>query len=137
MRSAVSGPVSGAVPTWQRLRPPVTNALLASITRRIVRAFKPVRVILFGSYAYGTPRPESDVDLFVVMSSRESMSRRMIRVARVAYTPFLPMDVLVFTPSEVRDRIRDGDPFVAEVLSRGKVLYTRGSMRRVDREGRG
>jgi predicted nucleotidyltransferase len=49
------------------MRPEVTEKLLQDITRRIVEAFHPVKIILFGSYAYGTPHRDSDVDLFVIM----------------------------------------------------------------------
>ncbi len=111
---------------WKQLRPRVTRRLLSDISDRIVRAFHPDKVILFGSYAYGRPHIYSDVDLFVVMPSRESMVKRMIRVKEVADVPFLPMDVLVYTPSEVRARRAIGDHFIEEILTRGKVLYKRG-----------
>ena len=116
---------------WKRLRPRVTRHLLSDVSDRIVRAFHPHKVILFGSYAYGRPHIYSDVDLFVVMPSRESMLKRMIRVAEVADVPFLPMDVLVYTPAEVKARRALGDYFIEEILTRGKVLYQRGARRRV------
>ncbi len=111
---------------WKRLRPRVTKKLLSDISDRIVRTFHPQKVILFGSYAYGRPHIYSDVDLFVIMASRESMVKRMIRVREVADVPFLPMDVLVYTPSEVRARRAIGDHFIEEILTRGKVLYQHG-----------
>ncbi len=114
---------------WSRLRPRVTRRLLSDISDRIVRAFHPQKVILFGSYAYGRPHVYSDVDLFVVMPSRERMAQRIIRVDEVARVPHLPMDVLVFTPAEVRARRAMGDPFVEEVMTRGKVLYERSRRR--------
>ncbi len=111
---------------WKKLRPRVTRRLLSDISERIVRAFHPHKVILFGSYAYGKPHIYSDVDLFVVMPSRESMLKRMIRVKEVADVPFLPMDVLVYTHSEVKARRAIGDHFIEEILTRGEVLYQRG-----------
>src|SRR5215475_7418711 len=66
------------IPDWATLRPPVTEALLADITQRIVEKFQPFKVILFGSYAYGTPDLDSDVDLLVVMDSDEPMAQRII-----------------------------------------------------------
>ena len=62
------------IPDWATLRPPVTEALLAGITQRIVAAFQPDQIVLFGSYAYGAPDLESDVDLLVVMDSDEPMA---------------------------------------------------------------
>lgn len=113
------------------VRPRVTWRLLAEMSDRIVRAVHPHKVILFGSYAYGHPHADSDVDLFVIMPSHESRTRRMIRVDKAARVNGVPMDVLVYTPAEVRRRLAMGDMFVEEVLSRGRVLYQRGGHRRV------
>ena len=108
---------------WPALRPEVTEALLAEITQRIVSAFQPDRIILFGSYAYGEPNADSDVDLLVIMDSDEPIARRIIHVAEVAQVRFLPMDILVYTPDEIEERLAKGDSFVIDILSRGKVLY--------------
>ena len=107
---------------WAQLRPRVTRKLLGEITRRIVDEFRPKKVILFGSYAGGSPDIHSDLDLLVVMDTRQPIAKRIENVARVARVPFLPMDVLVHTPTEVRQRLKKGDPFLLEVFSRGKVL---------------
>src|SRR5918912_877425 len=89
------------IPDWATLRPPVTETLLANITQRIVEKFQPYKVILFGSYAYGTPDLDSDVDLLVVMDSDEPMAQRIRRGMGVAKVRFLPMGIIVRTPAEV------------------------------------
>ncbi len=119
---------TSTIPDWADLRPPVTDALLADITRRIVERFQPYKVVLFGSYAYGEPHIYSDVDLLVVMDSDEPrMAKRMMQVSEVAEVRFLPMDVLVYTPAEIEERLAIGDFFIAEILKKGKVLYQRES----------
>src|SRR6266704_215226 len=115
------------IPDWATLRPPVTEALLEGITRRIVEKFQPHKVILFGSCAYGTPDLDSDVDLLVVMDSDESIVQRIRRVTEVAKVRFLPMDIIVRTPAEMAERLAMGDFFLAEILEKGKVLYRRES----------
>ena len=110
---------------WESLRPQVTDELLGDIARRIVEGFHPEKIILFGSYAYGQPHLYSDVDLFVIMESGETLFQRIGRVQQVARVPFLPMDVIVRTPQEVEERLQMGDFFVAEILDKGKVLYER------------
>jgi uncharacterized protein len=115
------------IPDWATLRPPVTDTLLADITRRIVEKFQPYKVVLFGSYAYGTSHLESDVDLLVVMDSNEPMAQRIRRVTEVAKVRFLPMDVIVRTPAEMAQRLAMGDFFLAGILDKGKVLYRRES----------
>ena len=118
-----NAPATRAIPDWKTLRPRVTDTLLAEITRRIVERFQPYQVVLFGSYAYGRPDLESDVDLLVVMDSDESMAQRIRRVMEVAKVRFLPMDVIVRTPEEMAERLAMGDFFLAEILEKGKVLY--------------
>ncbi|MFN3652945.1 MAG: nucleotidyltransferase domain-containing protein [Armatimonadota bacterium] len=110
---------------WDALRPAVTEELLQAITHRIVATFHPVQVILFGSHASGIPHAESDVDLLVVMPTEESPAQRILRVSQVARVPFLPMDLLVVTPDEMTARLSQGDPFLREVVARGRVLYSR------------
>lgn len=113
------------MPDWAALRPPVTDTLLSNITQRTVEKFQPDRVLLFGSYAYGTPDIYSDVDLLVVMDSDEPMAQRIRQVLEVAEVPFLPMDVIVRTSAEIKERLAMGDFFIAEILEKGKVLYQR------------
>jgi predicted nucleotidyltransferase len=119
--------------TWER--PVVNEALLAAMTERIVTACQPEKVVLFGSYAYGTPHENSDVDLFVIMKPKypeETNHQRVMRVTDVAKVPYLPMDVIVRTPEEVKKRLNMGDFFIREICERGKVLYERDSTGRVD-----
>jgi predicted nucleotidyltransferase len=120
--------VTSPIPDWATLRPPVTDALLSDITRRIVEKFQPYKVVLFGSYAYGTPDLDSDVDLLVVMDSDEPMAQRIRRVTEVAKVRFLPIDIIVRTPAEMAQRLVMGDFFLAEILDKGKVLYRRESI---------
>ena len=114
-----------SVAEWAQLRPRVTKSLLAGIAQRIVEKFPTEKIVLFGSYANGAPDRDSDVDLLVVMDSNEPMSQRIRRVTEVAKVRFLPMDILVRTPTEIDERLAKGDFFIAEILAKGKVLYQR------------
>ena len=114
-----------SVTDWTELRPRVTKSLLAGIAKRVAERFRPQKIVLFGSYANGTPDQDSDLDLLVVMDSKEPMSQRIRRVTEVAKVPFLPMDILVRTPAEIDERLAKGDFFIADILNKGKVLYQR------------
>ena len=105
--------------------PPVTPQLLEEMTRRVVEGFDPDKVILFGSHAWGSPRPDSDVDLFVVMQSDLRPAQRSAQVHMACRPRFLPMDVIVRTPAELAHRLDIGDPFVRRIMKEGKVLYER------------
>jgi predicted nucleotidyltransferase len=83
-----------------------------------VERFKPEKIILFGSFASGTPHEWSDVDLLVVMPAREELTQ----AARIqlAFEPYFP---LVRTPARFRRRLEEGDPFMQEIVDKGVVLY--------------
>jgi predicted nucleotidyltransferase len=89
---------------------------------QVVGRFQPVAVILFGSFAYGTPGEDSDVDLMVIMSHRGSGAQAATQI-RLACPRSFAMDLIVRTPAELREGIRIGDPFVREVTSKGIVLH--------------
>jgi len=95
---------------------------------QVVERFRPSRVILFGSYAYGRPTPDSDVDLMVVMSHRGPGARVATRIRLACPRPF-PMDLIVRSPAEVRRRLAKGDSFLREVTTKGIVLHDAGDAR--------
>lgn len=105
--------------------PPLIKEKLPEVVRRIVKAFDPERIILFGSCASGEPSPDSDVDLLVVMENGERPAQRSARVARVLLDIPFPMDILVRTPEELQYRQSIGDYFIREILEQGQVLYER------------
>jgi predicted nucleotidyltransferase len=104
---------------------PVTEEILAEITRRIVAALDPEKVILFGSYAYGTPHADSDVDLLVIMESELPKDRREVAVCRLIRPRPFPVDILVKSPAEVAAAFAKHDYFVEEIVKQGRVLYER------------
>src|SRR6184192_1428157 len=86
---------------------------------RIAAEFEPERIILFGSYAYGTPTEDSDVDLLVVKRHRGHAGWRV----RTAIDKTFPMDILVRSPAEVRQRLRMQDYFIMDIVEQGIVLH--------------
>ena len=104
---------------------PVTEALLQEIANRIVEAFHPEKVVLFGSRAAGSPHADSDVDLLVIMETGGSPIQRAVAVKRVARPRFVAMDVLVKTPEEVAAQLRRGNFMLRQILEDGRVLYER------------
>jgi len=105
----------------------VVEQKIEQIVRRVVDQYRPEKIILFGSHAYGTPDAGSDVDMLIVKETDERPIDRRVAVRRIAYTPRrdLPFSPLVITPQELAQRLEIGDPFYDEIISRGKVLYAR------------
>jgi len=91
---------------------------------QIAEKFQPSRIILFGSYAYGTPRPESDVDLLVIMETPLKEVEQEIHICQEIEYHF-GLDLLVKTPATLASRLALGDPFLKEIVKKGRVLYER------------
>ncbi len=102
---------------------PDPQAWIQEAVGRIVEKVHPKKVILFGSYAYGHPGPDSDLDLFVVLDSPTDKTQRYSLVSRAIGRHEWPLDLLVRSSQELSERLRIGDYFFKEVLERGKVLY--------------
>jgi predicted nucleotidyltransferase len=86
-------------------------------------AFKPQRIILFGSHAYGKPTEDSDVDVLVVMPKSRPVKRDAAVKIRLKVSADFPVDVLVRGESEVERRVRDRDMFMTQITREGRVMY--------------
>jgi predicted nucleotidyltransferase len=112
-------------PYVQPYRYPSPNIPLSAIrrfARQIAERFHPEKIILFGSYAYGTPHAESDVDLLVIMPAYDAVNQA-IRIC-MAFEPWpFVLDVIVRTPQQLERGLRQNNWFLREVVEKGKVLY--------------
>ena len=106
--------------------PATTLAGIQNVTRQIVQQFHPQKVILFGSYAYGQPTEDSDVDLLVVMDIDESPLHVAAKIAAVIEHPF-PLDIVVRTPVEFASAVHRRGVFATEVATKGITLYEAGN----------
>lgn len=101
--------------------------LILDIVDKIKREYQPEKIILYGSYAYGRPTPDSDIDLFIIKETDKRRVDRFVEVKRLIYEPGRRISVspLVYTPREVEERQALGDDFVEEVITRGEILFAR------------
>jgi predicted nucleotidyltransferase len=95
---------------------------IESLGNRIAHEFQPDRIILFGSYAYGRPNQDSDVDLLVILPFVGKPVRKAIEI-RSRVNPKIPVELVVRTPQQVAERIANNDWFMQEILKKGRVLY--------------
>jgi predicted nucleotidyltransferase len=110
-----------SVPTISK-RTRISQTVIDDLANAIVVRFHPQEVILFGSYAYGKPGPESDVDLLVVMETQHSELEQAAEICRSIPYRF-GIDLVVYTPQHLAQRLKLGDPFLKEITQRGVVLY--------------
>ena len=99
------------------------HVTLPQAVQKIVQALHPERILLFGSFAYGNPTPDSDVDLLVIMETDAPSKERSWAVSRLLIPRSFPVDILVKTPEEIKNALAGGDFFVQEIITHGKVLY--------------
>ncbi len=99
----------------------IPRAVIRRYARQIAELFQPEKIILFGSYAYGEPHKDSDVDILVVMPAYDEVNQA-VRIRQKTDHPF-PLDLIVRTPDDLRWRLEEGDWFMREIVSKGKVLY--------------
>ena len=100
------------------------EAKIPEIREKIVKGINPEKIILFGSYAWGKPTKDSDVDLFIVKDSEERRIDRAREVRKVILGSGVAVDILVYTPKEVEKRVSMEDPFIMNILNKGKLLYS-------------
>ena len=101
--------------------------LISEVVDRIKEKYEPDKIILYGSYAYGKPTEDSDVDLFIVKDTDKRRVDRYVEVKRLIYDPERRISIspIIYTPGEMEERLALGDQFVEEILTKGKVLYAR------------
>ncbi len=93
-----------------------------TIARRIAAEYHPDKIVLFGSYAYGTPHEDSDVDMLVILPFEGKGVNKTVEILR-RVKPELPLDLIVRTPRQIAERLALGDFFLREIMEKGKVLY--------------
>ncbi len=95
--------------------------VIRRFARQVAERFQPDKIILFGSHAYGTPHADSDVDILVIMPTRNQHDQAA-RIRWYVPAPF-PMDLIVRTPKKLAWRLAEGESFHTEIMTKGKVLY--------------
>lgn len=99
-----------------------TMESIRALASQIATEFAPDKIILFGSYAYGKPNPDSDVDLLVVMPFEGKGVHKSVEILQ-RVKPGFPLDLIVRTPRQIKERLRLNDYFLREIVEKGKVLY--------------
>ena len=113
-----------ADPKPQPVLPPLVERTLA----RLIRAFAPERILLFGSRAKGMAKDTSDVDFLVIAQVEGNPALHQRRAKQLASDCFPRIDIIIATPDEVADAANARSPFLASILGSGITVYTRPSL---------
>lgn len=99
---------------------------LKPLTQKIVKDYNPEKIILFGSWAWGRPHKWSDVDLFIIKKSKKRrIDRERELRTKLFGNNFPPLDLLIYTPKELKKRIQIEDFFIQDILKKGQILYAK------------
>ncbi|MFQ6109811.1 MAG: nucleotidyltransferase domain-containing protein [Candidatus Aminicenantales bacterium] len=101
----------------------IKNKMITDIVNKIKLHFRPKKIILFGSYAWGKPNEDSDIDLFVIMESDLRRDERSCMIQKLFSDRTFPLDIIVYTPKEVKESLNRGNPFIEEILTRGALVH--------------
>ena len=101
------------------------NKEVKRLTLKIQKEYKPDKIIIFGSFASGKITQDSDVDFFIIKKTAKLRRERNREVSRLLIDRQIPVDILVYTPSEVRKRKEMGDYFIKDILHSGKLVYAK------------
>ena len=97
---------------------------IKEIVHRIVENYKPEKIVLFGSYAYGHPSQCSDLDLLIIKESNLPRYKRAREIRKYLWeVTDIPMDIIVYTPKEIEDWKNVEEAFITTVIKKGKILY--------------
>ena len=104
----------------------ITPEILEEVKNRLVNVYQPEKIYLFGSYAWGKPDDESDLDLLVVIrASDEKSHKRTIAGRQALWDLNIAKDLMVYTQDEFDARVTDPTSLVYKVKHSGKVIYAR------------
>lgn len=101
------------------------RVVINKVVDTLIKEYQPKKIILFGSYAYGSPTSDSDLDLLIIKDTDKRPIDRWMEVKRLLRNTArsLPISPLVYTERELAERLIMKDFFIAEVLEKGEVLY--------------
>ena len=99
--------------------------IISAIIEKLKNEYEPLKIILFGSYVYGNPTEDSDIDLLIIKDTNKRRVDRFVEVKRMIYDPNfkIPVSPLIYTPDELEERLKIGDDFVKEIIQKGVVFY--------------
>lgn len=95
---------------------------IQKIVNQIVKNYKPEKIILFGSFAYGIPKENSDVDLVVIKKTKKRFGSRLFEVVKFIKSK-MGTDILVYTPEEWEKGLKKNHYFLKEIEQEGKLVY--------------
>jgi uncharacterized protein len=100
----------------------ITDQKIQAIADKIAKVYQPEKIILFGSWAWGKPHKDSDVDLFIVKDT-DDIRKTAQEIDKHFFPRFFAMDIGVYTPSQLEKELKLEEPFVSKIAKKGRTLF--------------
>jgi len=99
--------------------------IIFEIVKEIREKYEPIKIILYGSYCYGTPTADSDINILIIKDTDKRPIDRWIEIKKILrnISKKAPISPLVYNPKEIKERLAIKDFFVEEIFEKGKVIY--------------
>ncbi|MDI6602766.1 MAG: nucleotidyltransferase domain-containing protein [Patescibacteria group bacterium] len=101
----------------------IAQEKIERVSRAIANEIRPQKIILFGSFVWGKVTKDSDFDLLIIKKTKKDKHKIQISLGRILFGKGIPVDTLIYTPEEIRKRLKLGDFFIRNIIEKGKILY--------------
>lgn len=101
----------------------ITQEEINTVVNRIVESTKPEKVIIFGSYAYGQPDENSDLDILVIKHTKIPQFQRAREIRKHLRGLAIPIDIVIYIPQEIDEWKDTQAAFITQIIKNGKVVY--------------
>jgi predicted nucleotidyltransferase len=103
----------------------IDNKKLNEVVNKIALNYQPESIYLFGSYAFGNPDEDSDLDLIIIKNTDTPELKRGWEVRKFLIGSLVPMDLLIYTPKEFEEELKSNHSFISSVIKKSKLIYER------------
>lgn len=103
----------------------IKKNIIEDIKEKIIKSYSPDEIILFGSYAYGMPSEDSDLDLLIISDKEKELPRRKrgLKLLSELKKYHFSKDILIYTSDEIEEWKNVKQAFITEVLDKGIKIY--------------
>ena len=94
-----------------------------NITNEIAKKYRPEKIIIYGGFASGKTKKNSDIDLLIIKKTKKERTKRHLELDKLILNREIPLDILVYTPSELKEKLLAGNTFLKKIINDGKTVY--------------
>jgi predicted nucleotidyltransferase len=104
----------------------INQATIEEVKKRLIKTYDPIAIYLFGSYAWGKPDEDSDLDLLIVIEDfKKDWYHDTIQGNKALYDLKIPKDLLLYTKKQFNEASQDKASFCYKIVKKGKRIYAR------------